>query len=149
GYSRLDIVRFVNEVMERASLGDGPVADDEPPRLVDPEDGLPDQDAIHEILEFELGRSAQDRRAEGPLVVALEMLLPGWAGGLAHKRAHELLSISFAAQLRTRDSLGRLTGSRYLLILPHAKDGTIRALEGRLSSLLRDRREGLPSDLAV
>jgi NTE family protein len=144
-----DIVRFINELMDLLSRDVGTASAVEPPALLDPEAGLPDRETIQEVLEFELRRARQDRRQERLVVVAVDILLPGWTPGAARQHSHELLARAMNDILRASDSMGHLGRDRYLMLLAHAKEGAVAAVSRRLAGLLDTLAAELPDGLTV
>ena len=143
GYARDDILRFVNELMELLSSGGERL---EPPRLLDPEGGLPDRDTIVEILAFEMRRTGGDRR-RGLVVATIDVALPSWAPTAARKVAHELVAAEIGPRMRATDALGRLGPDRYLLILPDAGAHSFAVVSGRIEELLDARADELPDSV--
>jgi NTE family protein len=148
GYSRDDVLAFVNELMALLSkdLRSGSI---DPPSVFDPEAGTLDKDTIHEILDFELKRARRDRRSQDLVLVSLDVLVPDWMPGPVRTECHDLLARELASRLRAKDSLGRLGPGRYLILLPQSKEGVVPALKRRIKALLLEMDGQLPDGLRV
>ncbi len=150
GHKKPDIVRFINEVMD--ILSQDTSKDTEPstiaaPTLIDPEAGLPGSDTMHDIVEFELRIRHKDRRQDERLaVVAIDVLVPGWASASARERTHQIVAPMLARGLRAGDLLGQLGPDRYLLVLPRSKDGVRASIQGRIAARLDELAAEFPEE---
>jgi NTE family protein len=146
GHTNGDIVRFINELMDLMSKDAVRAGKDDRPTLIDPEQGLPGSDSIHDILDFELRMRGPGRRRDEMLVAAaIDVVLSPLVASPARQRCHELLVALISHELRFGDSFGQLGPDRYLLVLPRAKPSVRDSMRQRIAAALDAHAHELPN----
>ncbi len=122
-YSHRDVLRLVNEMVELltrdARASGGGESTWTPSQALDEETGLGNAEVMDEVLAFEYRHVHQASGGGGGLqILALDVELPGDPPAEVCRRFHQAFAGILRACVRATETIGRLSPTRYLIVLP-------------------------------